>query len=176
MYMLNANKERITLQPLETEVNVEAATRAVTVRTAVNRKKDPVNAEALVARACRTHFKSVRPRVKRRLPQRLPARHRWRSANQTTDCFMFAIAKSLSDLSQECLPRKGRQFLANTTSKCGRSILSSKIRSSSTTLIASIPVKSFSTFPTILRIWMKSICGAKLCVAIQTAGSAKFTV
>ena len=56
MYMLNANKERITLQPLETEVNVEAATRAVTVRTAVNRKKDPVNAEALVARACRTHF------------------------------------------------------------------------------------------------------------------------
>lgn len=56
MYMLNANKERIKLQPLETEVSVEAATRAVVVRTAINRRRDPINAEALVARACRTHF------------------------------------------------------------------------------------------------------------------------
>jgi len=56
MYMLNANKERIKLQPLETEVVRTAATRAVTVRTAINRARDPVNAEALVARACRTHF------------------------------------------------------------------------------------------------------------------------
>ena len=55
MYMLNANKERIKLQPLETAISVEA-TRAITVRTAVNRERDPVNAAALVARACRTHF------------------------------------------------------------------------------------------------------------------------
>lgn len=55
MYMLNADKERIKLQPLETEVSVEANF-AVTVRTAVNRDRDPANAEALVARACRTHF------------------------------------------------------------------------------------------------------------------------
>ncbi|MFY9618578.1 MAG: S8 family serine peptidase [Pyrinomonadaceae bacterium] len=56
MYMLNANKQRIYLQPLETEVVNVAATRAVTVRTAVNRSRDPVNAAVLVATACRTHF------------------------------------------------------------------------------------------------------------------------
>jgi subtilisin family serine protease len=56
MYMLNANKERIELQPLETGVVTNAATRAVTVRAAVDSARDPVNAAELVARACRTHF------------------------------------------------------------------------------------------------------------------------
>jgi subtilisin family serine protease len=56
VYMLNANKERIELQPLETEVVTDAATRAVTVRAAVDSARDPVNAAGLVARACRTHF------------------------------------------------------------------------------------------------------------------------
>ena len=56
MYMLNANKERIELQPLETEVVTNPATRAVTVRTAVDTARDPINTAGLVARACRTHF------------------------------------------------------------------------------------------------------------------------
>jgi subtilisin family serine protease len=56
MYMLNANKERIELQPLETEVVTNSVTRAVTVRAAVDTARDPVNAAGLVARACRTYF------------------------------------------------------------------------------------------------------------------------
>src|SRR5262245_32980927 len=56
MHMLNANKEPIELQPLETEVVRNRATRAVTVRAAVDTERDPVNAAGLVARACRTHF------------------------------------------------------------------------------------------------------------------------
>lgn len=56
MYMLNANKEHIELQPLETEVVTNEVTRAVTVRAAVDNSRDPVNAAGLVARACRTHF------------------------------------------------------------------------------------------------------------------------
>src|SRR5262245_40375841 len=56
MNMLTVNKERIELQPLETEVVTSRATRAVTVRAAVDNTRDPVNAAGLVARACQTHF------------------------------------------------------------------------------------------------------------------------
>ena len=55
MYMLNADKKRINLQPLETEIT-EDASMALSVRAAVNPKRDPVNAQGLIARACRAHF------------------------------------------------------------------------------------------------------------------------
>ncbi len=55
MYMLNANKKRIQLQALETEIT-EDASMAISVRAAVNPKRDPVNAQGLIARACRAHF------------------------------------------------------------------------------------------------------------------------
>jgi subtilisin family serine protease len=56
MYMINANKERISLVPLETHVSRSTMTRGLAVRAAVDRDQDPVDAAALVARACRTFF------------------------------------------------------------------------------------------------------------------------
>ena len=55
MYMLSASKEKITLAPLETHLT-ESPTRGLAVRAAVDRDKDPANAAALVARACRNFF------------------------------------------------------------------------------------------------------------------------
>ena len=56
MYMLGADKQRITLARLDTEVVEDRATRTLAVRAAVDRRRDPVNAEALIARASRTFF------------------------------------------------------------------------------------------------------------------------
>src|SRR5215207_1104197 len=56
MYLLTADKQRIELQPLETAVVRDAATRSLTVRAAVDTESDPVNAAGLIARACRAHF------------------------------------------------------------------------------------------------------------------------
>lgn len=56
MYLLSADKQRIELQPLETNVVRDESTRSLTVRAAVDPQNDPVNAAGLIARACRTHF------------------------------------------------------------------------------------------------------------------------
>lgn len=56
MYILTADKQRIELQPLETSIVRDSATRSLAVRAAVSPEEDPVNAAGLIARACRTHF------------------------------------------------------------------------------------------------------------------------
>jgi subtilisin family serine protease len=56
MYVLSATRERIELEPIETQVTRDTFSRSLTVRAAVDRERDPVNAAALVARAARTFF------------------------------------------------------------------------------------------------------------------------
>ncbi|MGH9944336.1 MAG: S8 family serine peptidase [Pyrinomonadaceae bacterium] len=56
MYMLNAEKQRIQLARIETEVTTDLVSRAVVVRAATHHEADPFNASGLIARASRTFF------------------------------------------------------------------------------------------------------------------------
>jgi len=56
MYMLGADKQRISLARIDTEIITDPALRTFAVAAAVNRHRDPVNAAALIARAGRTFF------------------------------------------------------------------------------------------------------------------------
>ena len=56
MFMLSATKQKIELIPLDTKIVEDRGTRALAVRVAIAHKADPVNAEALVTRACRMFF------------------------------------------------------------------------------------------------------------------------
>ena len=56
MFMLSATKQKIELNPLETSVTTDRATRTLMVRVREGTENDPVNAASLVTRASRAIF------------------------------------------------------------------------------------------------------------------------